>query len=109
MNPTLFLLLSLVAVPPVFAQRAPALESPAPITLKLVDTRLEEAIAMIGRFAGITIQWDATVTEEARSQTVTVSFVNAQLVKALALVLDETGLTYVVVEAKTVRITPAAR
>lgn len=101
----LFLLVSLFPVPQVLAQNAaPVLERPAPITLKLVDASLEEAIGMMGRFAGITVQWDASVSEEMRSQLVTASFVNAQLDNALALLMHEAGLTYVVVDAKTVRI-----
>lgn len=106
----LFLLLSLVVVPHAFAQSAaPVLDRPVPMTLKLVDADLDEAIAMIGRFAGITVQWDANVSAEVRSQTVTMSFVNAPLANALALLTHEAGLNCVVVDAKTVRIAPPVR
>jgi type II secretory pathway component GspD/PulD (secretin) len=110
MTPTLLLLLSLVVAPQAFTPSAPpALDRPAPITLKLVDAGLEEAIEMMGRAAGITIQWDASISDEVRSQPVTASFVNAQLDKALDLLTREAGLTYVVVDAKTVRIAPPVR
>jgi hypothetical protein len=110
MKPALFLLLSLLIVPPAFAQiAAPVLEKSAPINLKLVDAGFEEAVGMIGRYAGITIQWDAAISKEARSQPVTISFVNAQVAEALELLTKKAGLTYTVVDAKKVRIVPPVR
>ena len=90
---------------------APVLDVSKPITLKLVDARLDDAIGMIGRLAGISIQWDASVSTEARSQPVAppMSFLNATLDEVLAALTRQAGLTVVVVDAKTVRIELAAR
>lgn len=38
--------------------------------MKLVDACLDEAVGIVGRLAGISIQWDDSVSAEARSQPV---------------------------------------
>ena len=111
MKPTLVLLLSLAAAP-ALAQGAPVLDRPAPVTMKLADARLEEALEMVCRLAGLTIQWDARISAEARSRPLTgatISFIDTPAADALAFLASKVGLTYVVVDAKTVRIEPAIR
>ena len=89
---------------------APVLDASKPITVNLVDIRLDEAIGFIGRMAGIAIQWDEKVSAGERSQLVArTSFVNASVEEALALLTREARLTLLVVDAKTVRIRPAAK
>ena len=91
---------------------APVLDVSRRVTMKLVEARLDEALGLVGRLAGISIQWDATVSAAARSQAVApapVSFLNAPADEALALLTRESGLAVVVVDAKTVRIAVAAR
>ncbi len=112
MKPILFLLLSLVAAPGAFAQGSPvALDRPKPVTMELVDASIEEALEMVGELAGIAIQWDAGVREEVRSQpaAVRIVLVNARAVEALAFLTKQAGLTYVVIDGKTVRIQLAAQ
>jgi hypothetical protein len=113
MKPTLFLLLSLVGAPSALAQGAAvALDRPAPVTVKLADARLEDALATVCRLAGLTIQWDAKFSVETRSRTLTgatVNFVDTPAADALAFLTKQVGLTYVVVDGKTVRITMPAR
>ncbi|MGE0865871.1 MAG: hypothetical protein AB7P34_18375 [Vicinamibacterales bacterium] len=90
----------------------PALDVSKPVTMKLVDARLDEAIEMVAQLAGISIQWDARVSAEARSRPaapVTVTFRDASVDEALALLTRRAGLAVVVVDPKTVRIVVAAR
>lgn len=91
---------------------APALDASKPVTMKIVDARLDEAIGMVGRLAGISIQWDASVSAEVRAQLVApvpISFLNAPVDEALAALTRRVGLAVVVIDAKTVRIASAAR
>lgn len=90
---------------------APVLDASQPVTIKFVDARTDEAIDFVGRHAGISIQWDAGVSAEARSQAVVpaISVREATVSDVLALLTRQAGLTLVVVDAKTVRIASPAR
>jgi hypothetical protein len=112
MKTMLFLLLLLVSAPTAFAQDVPvALDRPTPVTLDLVDASVEEAIEMVGKLAGIAIEWHADVRAEVRSQpaAIRIVFVNSPVDKALAFMTQQVGLSYVVVDPKTVRIVLPAR
>lgn len=90
---------------------APVLDVSRPVTLKLVDARLDEAIATVGRLAGISIQWDASVSAAARLQVVApvpISFQNAPADEVLGALTRRVGLAVVVVNAKTVRVAVAS-
>lgn len=112
MKRMMFLLLLLVAAPTAFAQEVQvALDRPKPVTMQLVDASVEEAIAMVGELAGIAIEWDANVKEESRAlpAPVRIVLVNAKAADALAFMTRQAGLSYVVVDGKTVRITMPAQ
>ncbi len=101
---------SILVASSALAQPAPVLEASRPITMKLVDARLDEAIGTIGRLAWISIQWDANISAEARSKVLSsMSFRDARLDDVLTALTREAGLTVVVVDGKTVRIASAAK
>lgn len=91
------------------AQAQPlGLAAPMPQTVKFVDARLDEAMTTVARIAGITIDFDATVSETDRGRLVgQVTLVKTSAGDALRFLAKHAGLTYTVVDATTVRIAKA--
>jgi hypothetical protein len=78
-----------------------------PINLTFFEAPLEDAVSFIARFAGITIEFDATVTEEMRQVPVAnhrLRLVNATVEQALDALTSIHGLTYTITGPKAVRI-----
>jgi hypothetical protein len=81
------------------------LTAPMPETVKFVDARLDEAMTTIARIAGVTIDFDASVSEADRGRLVGhVTLVKTSAADALTFLAKHAGLTYTAVDAKTVRI-----
>ena len=100
------MILASTAGPAAQVQMAPL--TAEPINLTLFETPLEDAVTFIARFAGITIEFDATVTEEMRRVPVAnhrLRLVNATIEQALEAVTSIHGLTYTITGPKAVRIT----
>jgi type II secretory pathway component GspD/PulD (secretin) len=79
-----------------------------PITLTFFETPLEDAVTFIARFAGITIEFDATVTEEMRHVPLAnhrLRLLNVTVEQALDALTSVHGLTYTITGPKAVRIT----
>lgn len=88
------------------AQTQPAL-SAAPINLTFIKAPLADALTTIARIAGLTIEIDATVTEEIRRAQLAnqpIRLVNATVEQALAGLTSMNGLTYTITGPKAVRI-----
>ena len=78
-----------------------------PINLTLFEAPLDDAVSFIARFAGITIEFDATVTEKMRQVPVAnhrLRLVNATIEQALDALTSIHGLTYTITGPKAVRI-----
>lgn len=84
------------------------LTAPMPQTVKFVDARLDEAMTTIARIAGVTLEFDASVNEADRGRLVgQVTLVRTSAEDALTFLAKHAGLTYTVVDGKTVRIARA--
>lgn len=78
-----------------------------PINLTFFEAPLEDAVSFIARAAGITIEFDATVTEEMRHVPLAnhrLRLVNATVEQALGALTSIHGLTYTITGPKAVRI-----
>ena len=79
-----------------------------PITVTFFEAKLEDAVSFIARFAGITIEFDATVTEEMRHVPLPnhrLRLLNVTVEQALDALTSVHGLTYTITGPKAVRIT----
>ena len=89
------------------AQSQAAPLTAGPINLTFFEAPLDDAVRMIARFAGITIEFDATVTEEMRRVPVAnhrLRLVNSTVEQALDALTSIHGLTYTIIGPKAVRI-----
>lgn len=78
-----------------------------PLTVTFVDSRLEDALTFLARSAGLTIEFDATLTEEVRQAPMVDSTLKMQDVtveEALSLISTRNGLAYTVIGPKAIRI-----
>ncbi|MDP1604053.1 MAG: hypothetical protein Q8M03_12400, partial [Legionella sp.] len=78
----------LTAVTVVSAQ-SPTLASQRPLTVKLVDTSVAEAIEFLARYSSVTIRFDDEVPASVRNGRVApspLSLVNVQLAEALQII-----------------------
>ena len=102
------LLLAGIMVLSATAAQAQQLAVPtSPINLLFREVPLQDAISFIARHAGITIEFDATVTEEARSAPLAkqpIRLNNATVEGALDVLTSTNGLTYTITGPKAVRI-----
>lgn len=84
--------------------QAPVLSAPN-VNLRLNEVNFAEAIQVIASAGGITIELDESVPAEVRTRQVAmVNFRDATMDSVLRFVTERSGLTFVVVDAKTVRI-----
>ena len=82
--------------------------SAQPINLSFFEVPLDDAVSFLAKFAGITIEFDATVTDEMRRVPVPnhrLRLVNVTIEQALEAVTSIHGLTYTITGPKAVRIT----
>jgi len=78
-----------------------------PITVTFFEAPLEDAVSFLARFAGITIEFDATLTDEMRHVPVAnhrLRLLNATIDQALGALTSIHGLTYTVTGPKAIRI-----
>jgi hypothetical protein len=77
-----------------------------PVTLTFLTASVEEVVGVIARLGGITIELDATVTDEMRRAPLAVRPVrfNGLLEELLKLITEQNGLTYAITGPKAVRI-----
>ena len=83
----------------------------APINLTFVKASLADAIGLIARFAGVTIEFDATVTEEMRRAPLAeeqIRLANVTAEEAITTLTSMNGLTYTIIGPKAVRISKKA-
>lgn len=83
---------------------------PNPVNLTFLTASVEEVLSLISRLGGITIEFDASVTEEmqrARLAFQPLRF-NGLMHDLLKLVTEQNGLTYTVTGPKAVRIAKSA-
>ena len=77
------------------------------ITVNFFEAPLEDAVSFLARFAGVTIEFDATVTEEVRHVPLPnhrLRLLNVTLDQALDALTSVHGLTYTVAGPKAIRI-----
>jgi hypothetical protein len=90
------------------AQNPAAALGPSPrITLKFVNARFADAVAAVAQASGISVQLDDSVTADLRDRPLRypiISVANSTIDEVLWMLIDKSGLTYVVVDANTVRI-----
>jgi hypothetical protein len=78
---------------------------PTTVNLRVVDATLADLVGTIARTTAIDIRLDDTVGEEARSRKVEhVVFRDASLESVLTFLTDQAGLTFEVIDEKTVQI-----
>ena len=89
------------------AAQTQATFSTTPLTVTFVDSRLEDALTFLAKSAGVTIEFDATLTEEVRRAPMvdkTLSMREVTVEEALAAITMRNGLTYTVIGPKAIRI-----
>ena len=67
----------------------------------------EDAISVLAKFSGVPIEFDDTVSKELRRQPMTDSKIvlkDVNLEQAVALLTERMGLSYIVLEGKSIRI-----
>ena len=72
-----------------------------------VNAQLQDALTLIAQTAGITIEFDATVTERMRRARLAqreIRLVDVTVEEALVTVISPNGLTYTVIGPKAIRI-----
>jgi hypothetical protein len=78
---------------------------PTTVNLRVVDTTFAELVDTIARTTALDIRLDDTVGEEARNLKVEhIVFRDASLESVLTFLTDRSGLTFEVIDEKTVRI-----
>ena len=79
-----------------------------PISVTFNETApFGEAMAMLAKVSGVSIEFDETVPEELRRQPMTDSKIvlrNVNLEQAVASLTERMGLSYIVLEGKSIRI-----
>ena len=84
-----------------------ALAPAPPINVTFVDASFEEAVSFIAKFAGLTIEIDRSVSQEAQREPIAGGPIKMSAVTiedALLALTARNGLAYSIVNAKTVRI-----
>ena len=79
-----------------------------PISVSFNKTApFEDAISMLAKVSGVTIEFDQTVPEQVRRQPMTDSEIvlrNVNLEQAVASLTERMGLSYIVLQGKSIRI-----
>ena len=81
--------------------------SAAPINLTFIKAQLGDALSLIAKSAGVTIEFDATVTEEMRNAPLAQEAIRLNGVtveEAIAALTSVNGLTYTIIGPRAVRI-----
>ena len=85
--------------------------NPNPINLTFIKAQLGDALSLIAKAGGITIEFDATVTEEVQRAPLsqeTLRMVDVTLEEALSLLTSQNDLTYTIIGPKAIRISKKA-
>jgi hypothetical protein len=101
------LLAGAIVISATTAHAQPSALPDAPINLTFIKAPLEDAVTSIARIAGVTIEFDATVTEEIRRAQLArqpLRLVNSTVEEAFAALTSMHGLTYTIIGPKAVRI-----
>jgi hypothetical protein len=98
--------ITLTAVVGAAAQPQPlALAGSLSSSVKFIDQRLDEVLSTLAHLAGVSIEFDATVTEDDRARlTGNITLVKSSFADAFAFITRSAGLTYTMADATTVRI-----
>ena len=93
-------------------QPQPTLSTSEPLNVTFVmPVTFERTISFFAQMSGVTIELDDTVTEEIRQQPLSdyaIKFAGATLEQAIAQVTRMKGLSYTIVDGKTIRISKKA-
>jgi hypothetical protein len=74
-------------------------------SIKFVDARLDNVLSTLAGLAGVTLEFDGTVTDEDRARlTGNITLVRSSFADAFAFITRSAGLTYTMADATTVRI-----
>ena len=101
------LLAGVIALSATAAQAQQLALPTTPINIVFLEVPLQDAMSFIARQAGITIEFDATVTEEARLAPLAkqpVRLNNVTVEDALGVLTSTNGLTYTITGPKAIRI-----
>jgi hypothetical protein len=82
-----------------------------PVNITFVKAQLGDALSFIAKAGAITIEFDATVTEEIQRAPLseeTIRIVNATVEEALGMLTSMNGLTYTVTGPRAIRISKKA-
>ena len=104
-------LASLIALSATAAQAQQLAVPSGPVNLTFLNAPVEDALAAIARMAGITIEFDATMTEEIRRAPLArqpVRLNNSTVEEALTALTSMNGLTYTIIGPKAIRIAKKA-
>ena len=75
-----------------------------PLTISFVNTSFEDIIGFVGKYAGLLIEIDESATAERRNTRLTVRMKDVTVEEALDHLTRLAGLSYMVVDAQTIRI-----
>ena len=95
-----------VAAPPPTLLTVPNGNKPISVTFN-ETAPFGEAISMLAKASGVTIEFDQTVSEQVRRQPMTDSKIvlkDVNLEQAVAFLTERMGLSYIVLEGKSIRI-----
>ena len=101
----------LVSTAPSAAQAQAQTTTQAPLNIVFVRATIEEALTTVARVAGITIEFDATVTEEMRRAplaTQPIRLANPPVEDAMSFLASLNGMTSTIIGPKAVRISKKA-
>jgi type II secretory pathway component GspD/PulD (secretin) len=100
------LALAAITVLAVHAAHAQQLEPPkrGPLTIHFVNTSFEDVIGFVAKYAGILVEMDESATRERRNTMITVRLKGVTVEEALDHLTRLAGLSYMVVDAQTIRI-----
>ena len=99
------IVLTSTVVAPAQTQLAPITANP--VTLHFIQAApIGEALSVVGRLAGITIEFDKTVTEDMQRASLTqeMRMRDVSVEQAISALTSTNGLTYTIIGPKTVRI-----
>ena len=85
--------------------QAPLLSSTKPAEITFVNAEFKDAISLMAKTLGLVVEMDQTVTEDMQRQKVgVIKLRDVTLEQAIATLTNVVGLSYEVVNEKTVRI-----
>src|SRR4051812_43428156 len=85
-------------------QPQPALAATSPLTFHFFNSSVADTLDLVTKKAGITVQFADDVTAQMKRKEITVDGTSVTLDEALSTIVKAAGLTYRVIDPKTVKI-----